>query len=65
MPSPDSFNLMVADDVGNRAGDILSVALLGTLRELNATTSSFQINRRENCLTYAQILQLPPLGNHV
>ena len=65
MPSPDSFNLMVADDVGNRAEDLLSVALLGTLRELNATTSSFQINRRESYFTYAQILQLPPLRNHV
>jgi len=40
-PSRDSFNLMVADGVGNRAGDILSVAFLGTLRELNATTLSF------------------------
>ena len=40
-PSQDSFNLRVADGVGNRAGDILSVAFLGTLRELNATTLSF------------------------
>ena len=65
VPSRNSFNLMVADGVGNRVGDILSVAFLGTLRELNATTSSFQINRGESCFTYAQVLQLPPLVNHV
>ena len=41
VPSRDSFNLIVADGVGNRAGDILSVAFLGTLRELNATTFIF------------------------
>ena len=40
-PSRDSLNIMVADGVGNRAGDILSVAFLGTLRELNATTLAF------------------------
>ena len=40
-PSRGSFNIVVADGVGNRAGDILSVAFLGTLRELNATTLAF------------------------
>ena len=64
-PSRGSFNLMVADGVGDRARDILSVAFLGTLRELNAIISSFQINRRADCFTYAQLLQLPPLVNHV
>ena len=64
-PSRDSFIFRAADDVGNRASDILSVAFLGTLRELNDTILSFDINRRESCFSYAQILQLPPLGNHV
>ena len=40
-PSRDSFNIVVAGGVGNRVGDILSVAFLGTLRELNATTLAF------------------------
>ena len=63
-PSRDSSNLRVADDVGNRARDILSVAFLGTLHELNATTLSFDINRRESCFLHAQILQFPPLVHH-
>ena len=63
-PSRDSFILRVADDVGNRARDISSVAFLGTLRELNATTLSFNINRRESCSIHAQILQFPPLVHH-
>ena len=40
-PLRGSFNIVVADGVGNRAGEILSVAFLGTLRELNATTLAF------------------------
>ena len=63
-PSRDSSNFRVAEDVGNRARDILSVAFLGTLRDLNATTLSFNINRRESCFLHAQILQFPPFVHH-
>ena len=44
-PSRGSFNLRVADGIGNRVGDILSVAFLGTLRELNAIGLLLGINR--------------------
>ena len=40
-PSRGSFNIVVADGVRNRAGNILSVAFLGTLRELNAISLAF------------------------
>ena len=59
-PSRGSFNLVAADSVGNRVGDVLSVALLGKLRELNATILSLQINRRAGCFAQTQVIQSPP-----